>query len=167
MTGWQRFFLVFAICIGVMICFPQYKDNGLSFMALAFAFWTCIVMFLSVVIDLFGIYKVEMLHRIVSLAFLLLVAFSLLYYFPLPNHETPLKRIQNNQWPTSEDIHLGIKRLTFNFDFARRNIHREKNFINQKMDPEPVEKAKKEVKKAVKKPAEILDIVVAPEEEEK
>ena len=167
MTGWPRFFLLFAICIGIMICWPQYQANGLSFMALAFAFWTCMVMFFSFCVDLFGIYKAEWLHRLLSLAFLALVTFSLLYYFPLPNKDTPLKRLQRGDFPTSEDIHTGIRRLTFNFDFARRNVYREKNFINQKMDNTEENKTKKELKKVVKKPAEILDIIVDKKEEEK
>ena len=167
MTGWQRFFLIFAICVGILICWPQYDAKGLSFMVLAFAFWTCMVMFFSFSIELFGIYKVEWLHRLLSLAFLALVTFSFLYYFPLPHQQTPLQRLQQGQWPTSEDMRAGIRRLTFNFDFVHRNVHREQNFINQKVNNTDADKTKKELKKAVKKPAEILEIIMEKNEEEK
>jgi hypothetical protein len=92
---------------------------------------------------------------------------SLLFYFPLQEKQTPVIRLQKGQWPTTEDIQTGIRRLTFNFDFARRNVHREKNYINQKMDKSDLDKTKKEVKKVVKKSSEILDIVVDPKEEDK
>ena len=158
MTGWQRFFLLFAACIVVMILWPQYDMKGITFMSMAFILWTCIIMLLSVLINLFAIYKSEFLHRLVSVAFLIMMIGSLLYYFPLENKETPISRLLKHQWPTWQDIQEGTRRLTFNFDFARRNVHRDANYINQKIDKSSDDTD--ELKKAIKKQKEKLDIIV-------
>ena len=158
MTGWQRFFLLFVACVGVMIFWPQYDMKGVTFILMAFILWTCVIMLLSVLINLFAIYKSESLHRLVSLAFLVVMIGSLLYYFPLEDKQTPFSRLLKHQWPTGQDIKEGVKRLTFNFDFARRNVHREANFVNQKIDKASDDTD--ELKQAIKKQKEKLDIIV-------
>ena len=134
MSGWQRFFLLIIACTGVLICWPQYDGKGLTFMAMALILWTCVIILLSVLINLFAIYKLESLHRLISLAFLVIMIASLLYHFPSPQKQTPMSRMLNGQWPTLQDIQTGVRRLTFNFDFANRTVHGEENYVNQKID---------------------------------
>ena len=87
-----------------------------------------------------------------------------IYNFPLENDQTPYLRMKNNIWPTISDAKAGIERLTFNFDFVRRNVNNEKNYINQQFDK--ADSTKKEIKKAVQKTQEMLDIIVEPAEEQ-
>ncbi len=169
MSGWQRFFLLFLSCIGILILFPQYDSKGITFMGMAFILWTCIIILFSVLMNLFAIIKLDQVHRIFSLVFLGVMFLSLLYYFPLVNGQTPIKRLQQHQWPTQKDVQEGVKRLTFNFDFARRNVHRDSNYINQHYDKadEKKQEVKKEIKKTVKKTEQVLDILVEDVEENK
>ena len=167
MNGWARFFLLLVCCIVTLILWPQYNRAGLGFLGMFFILWTCITILLSVIVNIFAIYKLEWLHRLISIAFVVTMVACLLYYFPLANNQTPISRLKANQWPSGQDIQDGIKRLTFNFDFLRRNVHRDANYVNQKLDDGT--EATKEIKKIVKKQQETLDIVVEhfkPEEEE-
>ncbi|MBR3632348.1 MAG: hypothetical protein IKN49_04770 [Elusimicrobiaceae bacterium] len=171
MNGWARFFLLLVCCLVTLILWPQYNRASLAFLGMYFVLWTCITILLSVLINMFAIYKVEWLHRIISIVFVVVMAGCLLYYFPLINHQTPWARLKANQWPSGQDIQEGIKQLTFNFDFVRRNVHRDANYINQKLDDgkETTTETTQEIKKIVKKQQETLDIVVEqfkPEEEE-
>ena len=131
MSAWQRFFLLIIFCAGVMICFPQYDKQGFSFMLTAFCLWTCLIILLSIIVNLLGIYKFDFLHRIISLIFLAVMLGSLLYYFPLPNQQTPLSRLKNKQYPTSQDMNIGIRKLTFNFDFFRQNFQKKEETIKK------------------------------------
>jgi len=169
MTGWQRFLLLFVFCCGVMICWPQYDSHGITFIIMAFILWTCVIMLLSVFINLFAIDKWESLHRLLSIAFLLVMLGSLLYYFPLQEKQTPIKRLANGQFPTSGDLQEGLKRFTFNFDFVRRNARSETNFINQKIDTasEDATDTKTELKQIVKKQKAKLDTLVEKLEDKK
>lgn len=158
MTGWQRFFLLLVCAFGVLVLWPQYDGAGLAFLGMACLLWTCVIVLFSVLINLFAIYKLEWIHRLLSIGFIGLMAASLLYYFPLKNGETPVSRLKDNKWPTLQDAQEGIQRLTFNFDFVRRNVHRDANFVNQKLDD--ASDKTKEIKKSVKKTKETLDIIV-------
>lgn len=158
MTGWQRFFLLIVCIVGTLILWPQYDREGLTFMLMAGLLWTCVIVLLSVIINMFAIYKLEFLHRLISILFFGAVLVSLLYYFPLKGGDTPAKRMQNNHWPTLQDVREGMKRLTFNFDFVRRNVHRDANFINQKLDD--ASDTVKDIQKTAEKKKEVLDILV-------
>ncbi len=158
MTGWQRFFLLLVCCVGVLILWPQYNSDGLMFMAGAFLLWTCMIILLSVLGNVFALYKFEFLNRFISLLYLGVMLASLLYYFPLPDDQTPMGRLRQNVWPTVQDAKDGMKRLTFNFDFVRRHVHRDANYVNQKLDD--TSKKAAEIKKSLQKKKEKLDIVV-------
>lgn len=160
MSGWQRFFMLFLFTVGILLCFPQYNSKGFTFMAMAFILWCCIIILFTVLLNLFAIAKFDWLHRLLSIIFLLLMLASLMCHFPLIDGQTPFSRLKNGQLPTVADIEEGARRLTFNFDFVRRNVRRSDNYVNQQYD-KPAEQDKKEVKKPVKKPVEKpLDIVV-------
>lgn len=165
MTGWQRFFLLIVCSIAVLLLWPQYEAEGLAFMGMAFLLWTCVIILLSVLSNIFGIYKFEFLNRFVSILFLGALMASLLYYFPLKDKQTPASRLRDNQWPTLQDVSAGARRLTFNFDFVRRNVKRDANYVNQKIDG--ASEKTQEIKKAVKKQKEKLDIIVEEMEDDK
>lgn len=160
MNGWQRFFLLIVFCVGVLILWPQYDRAGLNFLVLAFVLWTCVIIMFSIFINIFALYKLENLHRLLSLVLAIVMLWSLLAYFPLKDNQTPLSRMQNNDWPTIPDVRQGIRQLTFNFDFVRRNVRRDDNYVNQtwRESKEKTQDAAKEVKKAVKETKEQLDI---------
>lgn len=164
MNGWAKFFLLIVCCIFTLILWPQYNTDSLQFMGLLALLWTCLILLVSIVGNIFALYKFEFLNRLVSLAYLAALLASLIYYFPLENDQTPYLRMKNNIWPTISDAKAGIERLTFNFDFVRRNANNEKNYINQQFDK--ADSAKKEIKKAVQKTQEVLDIIVEPAEEQ-
>ncbi len=158
MTGWQRFFLLIVCIAFTLILWPQYDRAGLMFMLMAGLMWTCVIVILSVIINMFALYKLELLHRLISIVFLAALIASFLYYFPLEGGETPAARLAKGQWPTETDVRRGIKQLTFNFDFLRRGVHNEANYINQKMDD--ASDTVKDIKKTAKKKKEALEILV-------
>lgn len=164
MNGWAKFFLLIVCCVFTLILWPFYDWTGLKFMGMLFLLWTALILLVSILTNLLALYKVEILNRFISLVFVLAMMASLVYYFPLENKQTPYLRLQNNVWPTLSDIKAGIKRLTFNFDFVRRNVHRDANYVNQKLDKNVP--TKEEVKKTVQKTQDVLDILVEPIEEE-
>lgn len=164
MNGWAKFFLLFVCCIFTLILWPQYNRESLQFMALLAVLWTCIILLISIVGNIFALYKFEFLNRLISLTFLVALVASLIYYFPLENNQTPFQRMQNNVWPTIADAKAGIKRLTFNFDFVRRNVNNDANYINQQM--EKASSQKKKIQKAVEKTQDVLDIIVEQADEE-
>ena len=164
MNGWAKFFLLIVCCIFTLILWPQYNTDSLQFMGLLALLWTCLILLISIVGNIFALYKFEFLNRLVSLAYLAALLASLIYNFPLENDQTPYLRMKNNIWPTISDAKAGIERLTFNFDFVRRNVNNEKNYINQQFDK--ADSTKKEIKKAVQKTQEMLDIIVEPAEEQ-
>ncbi len=165
MTGWQRFFLMIVCSLLVMILWPQYDSAGLTFMFMSALLWTCVIILLSVLSGIFGIYKFEFLNRFISILYLGALLACLLFYFPLKNGDTPAKRMQKNQWPTKADVKEGMRRLTFNFDFVRRNVNRDANFVNQKIDS--ATDTATEIRKELKEKKEQLDIFVEKLEGEK
>ncbi len=134
MTGWQRFFLLIACCIVTMILWPQYDEAGVTFMLMAGLLWTCVIIMLSVLSGIFGIYKFEFLNRFVSILYLGALMACLLFYFPLRNGETPAKRMQQGQWPTMQDVRNGLERMTLDFDFVHRTLRHDPSHLNEKME---------------------------------
>jgi hypothetical protein len=56
-------------------------------------------------------------------------------------YKAPIYQLQAGRHPTQKDIARGLKRMTFNFDFVRRNVRRGENFKNQEIKPDkPQEK---------------------------
>lgn len=164
MNGWAKFFLLIACCVITLILWPQYNREGLHFMLMLALLWTCLIMLVSVVGNIFALYKFETLNRLISIIYLVVMLASLIYYFPLQDGKTPYLRMKNNIWPTIADTKEGVKRLTFNFDFVRRNVRRDANFVNQKL--EDTSAATKKIQKKVEKAQDALDIIVEPIEEE-
>lgn len=163
MNGWSKFFLLIVSCFFVLILWPQYEKQALHFMGMLFLFWTCVIILISVVGNILALYKFELLNRLVSLLFLSALVYSLLNYFPLPDKKTPLLLLKNNTYPTLEDIQVGMKRLSFNFDFVRKSAENN-NYINQKIDDAAT--STKEIKKTIQEKTEALDILVEPFKEE-
>ena len=165
MNGWSKFFLLIVSCIFVLILWPQYEQESLRFMGMLFLFWTCVIILISVIGNILALYKFELLNRLVSLLFLGALVYSLLNYFPLSNKQTPLLLLKNNVYPTIADIQHGMKRLSFNFDFVRKSVQDESNYVNQQI--EKAAEQGKNIQKNIQETTEALDIIVEPFEEEK
>ena len=146
MNGWQRFAVLIVCCFVVMVLYPYFDAAGWTFMGVAFAMWTGVIVVLSIISNLFGLYKFDGLNKLIFFVLICAIMYSLLWYFPQEDKVTPINKIKYGEIPTKKDIEYGIKRFTFNLDFVRRNARRKENFINQDMDKDEV---KKEIKKKV------------------
>lgn len=131
MTGWQRFFLLILCYFIVLVLFPHYDAKGISFVFLSFGMWTGVIILLSIFINLFALYKLPPLNALITVAFVAAVFGSLLIYFPQKDRPAPINQLKHGEIPSSQDVELGIRQLTFNFDFVRRNVNRDENYINQ------------------------------------
>ncbi len=165
MTGIQRFFLLILCVLLVMICYPHFGTSGWVFAGTIILVWTGIILIMSVIGSLFGLYRFEGINRFLSWVFLLCVMASLLMYFPLEDNTTPLQRLKQGEIPTGADIKQGIEKFTFNFAFDKRNARSERNFVNQqdvkKAAQEAAQKeAQEAAKKAAQKALEKLEIIV-------
>lgn len=146
MNGWQRFAILLLCCFVVLVCYPNFDISGWTFIGLLIAMWTGGIIVLSIISNLFGLYRLESVNKFISIVFIFAVFYTLLWYFPQEDKVTPINKLKYGEFPTKADIDKGLKRFTFNFDFVRRNARRSENFINQDMDSE---KVKKEFKKTV------------------
>ena len=148
MNGWQRFGMLIVCCFLVMVLYPNFEGDAWNFILMVGGLWTGVIMVISVVSNLFGLYRFEGLNKLVTIALLGGIIYSLLWYFPQTDKVSPINKLKHGEFPTKEDLDKGLKRFTFNFDFVRRNVNRDENFINQDMNKE---KVKKEIKKQVSK----------------
>lgn len=146
MNGWQRFAILLLCCFAVMVLYPNFDAAGWTFIGIAIAMWTGAIIVLSIISNLFGLYRLETLNKLIALAFFCAVMYTLLWYFPQEDKVTPINKLKYGEIPSKADIEKGLKRFKFNFDFVRRNARRSENFINQDMDGD---KVKKELKKKV------------------
>ncbi len=146
MNGWQRFALLILCCFTVMVLYPDFGASGWTFIGVAMAMWTGVIMVLSVISNLFGLYRWETFNKLITFVLLCGIMYSLLWYFPQEDKVTPINKIKYGEIPTTKDVERGLKRFTFNFDFVHRNATRKENFINQELDGD---KVKKEIKKKV------------------
>ncbi len=141
MNGFQRTALVVLCILAVMVCFPDYPlGAGWMFAGIVLAAWVGVIMVLAVLLGVFGLDRFDFINRVVTLALLIGILYSLLWYFPQDNKPAPIMQLQAGQYPSSQTVMQGLKQLTFNFDFHRRNIHNRNNFINQKGLPPAEEK---------------------------
>ena len=155
MNGWQRFGMLIVCCFVVMVLYPNFEGNAWNFIFMIGGLWTGVIMVLSVISNLFGLYRFEGLNKLITIALLGGIIYSLLWYFPQTDKVSPINKLKHGEFPTKEDLDKGLKRFTFNFDFVRRNVNRDENFVNQDMNKE---KVKKEIKKQVtKKTDQMID----------
>ena len=149
-----------------MILYPDFGASGWTFIGMIIAMWTGVILILSVVSNLFGLYKWESLNKLIFFVLTCAIMYSLLWYFPQEDKVTPVNKIKYGEFPTKADIDRGLKRFTFNFDFVRRRADRAENFVNQEVEEnkegvkETKEKIQKHTKQAVKKMEDTLDIKV-------
>ena len=146
MNGFQRFAVLVLCLLLAMIFYPHYTMSVWPFMAAMLGIWTIVIMVLSAVMGIFGLDRFTWLNRLVSILLVVAIVYSVLCYMPQEDGIKPITRLRQGQYPTRADIEKGIKRLTFNFDFNRRNARSDKNFINQqdeKKQPAPAPKPKR------------------------
>lgn len=165
MIGLQRFCLLI-LCLGlVMICYPDYGAAGWAFAGTMILVWAGIILIMSVVGSLFGLYRFEGINRFLTWIFVLCVLASLFMFFPQEDKVTPLQKLQQGKIPTGADIQRGLNKFTFNFAFDRRNARSDKNFVNQKDAKQAAEEAAKKeaeeaARRAAKKALQKLEIIV-------
>ena len=165
MVGIQRFLLLVLGVLLVMICYPDFGVAGWTFAGTIILVWTGIILIMSVVGSLFGLYRFGGVDRFLTWIFVLCLLISVLMFFPQDDNLTPLQKLQQGKIPTGADIQRGLNKFTFNFAFDRRNARSDKNFINQKNSKEAAEesarkKAELDAKKAAKKALEKLEVIV-------
>ena len=161
MNGWQRFGMLIVCCFLVMVLYPNFEGDAWNFILMVGGLWTGVIMVISVISNLFGLYRFEGLNKLVTIALLGGIIYSLLWYFPQTDKVSPINKLKHGEFPTKEDLDKGLKRFTFNFDFVRRNVNRDENFINQDMNKEKVIKEiKKQVSKKTDQMIDELDIHV-------
>lgn len=157
MNGWQRFAIMLLCCFVVMVCYPNFDAAGWTFIGILIAMWTGAIMILSIISNIFGLYRLETLNKLITLVFICAVFYTLLWYFPQEDKVTPINKIKYGELPSKADIEKGLKRFKFNFDFVHRNARRAENFVNQDLDGK---KVKKEIKKTVSQKAdELIDSI--------
>lgn len=166
MNGWQRFMFLLMCYFVVMVLYPNYDAAGLYFVGVTLAMWTGVILVLSVISNMLGLYNFPSLSKLITFVLVVMIMCSLLWYFPQKDNVTPINKIKYGEVPTKEDIKRGLNRFTFNFDFVRRRADRAENFVNQELEEnkegvkETKEKIQKHTKKAVKKMEDTLDIKV-------
>ena len=165
MTGIKRFFWLL-LCVGVvMICDPNFGAAGWTFAGTIILVWTGIILLMSVIGSLFGLYRFGNIDDFLTFIFVLCVLASLLWYLPQDDKVSPINKLKHGEFPTGADIKRGIDKFTFNFAFDRRNARSEKNFIHQQ-DPKKIaeEEAKKqaelEAKRAAQRASQKLEISI-------
>ena len=165
MVGLQRFLLLVLCMLLVMICYPDFGIAGWTFAGTMILIWTGIILIMSVIGSLFGLYRFEGINRFLTWVFLLCVLASMLMYFPQDDKLTPFQKLRQGNIPTGSDIQRGLNKFTFNFAFDRRNARSEKNFVNQQDAKKAAEEAARKeaeqnAKKAAKKALEKLEVLV-------
>ncbi len=165
MVGIQRFLLLILCVLLVMICFPHFGVAGWTFAGTIVLVWTGIILIMSVIGTLFGLYRFDGINRFLTCVFFVCMLASILMYFPQDDNRTPFQKLCNGDIPTGADIEQGLNKFTFNFAFDRRNARSEKNFVNQKDAKKAAEeKARKEAEQnarnAAKKALQKLEVIV-------
>ena len=164
MNGWQRFGILLLCCIAVMILFPHYGGSAWPFIGIVMLMWLGVITLVSFVSNMFALERIEWLNRLLTLVLFCGIMYTLLWYFPQKDKVSPINKLKYGEYPTVADIKQGIKQLTFNFDFVRRNVSRDENFINQEKFNDTKKKARKAAKVAKEAPKEIVQIVEDEEE---
>ena len=165
MIGIGRFCLLI-LCVGlVMICYPDFGVSGWTFAGTVILVWTGIILLMSVVGSLFGLYRFDGINRFLTWVFLIAVLACMLFYFPQQDSRTPFEKLTQGQFPTGADIERGLNKFTFNFAFDRRNARSDKNFVNQQDAKKAAQEATRKeaeaaAKRAAKKALEKLEIIV-------
>lgn len=168
MLGISRFFMLLLCVVLVMICFPDYGVSGWTFAGTIVLVWSAVILIMSMVGSIFGLYRYEGINRFLSLVLFVGIMFSLLWYFPQEEKVSPINQLKYGDFPTGADIERGLDKFTFNFAFDKRNARSEKNFIHQQDPKQAAEEAAKKqaaeaAKKAAQKARQKLEVMVEEE----
>jgi len=148
MNGFQRFIFLILCILAVMVCFPYYPTGAVwGFVGMVLAIGTAVIVVIALPLGFFGFDRFEWVNRFVTVLLAAGILYSLLTYMPQEDGRAPIVKLQEGEIPSMETVKIGLKRLTFNFDFVRRNVNSEQNFVNQNNKKTTAEKAKKPVKK--------------------
>lgn len=131
MNGWHRVGILIVCCVLVMILFPNYDVSGWTFIGMMLLMWTGAIMLLSLIANMFGFSRSDRFNKLLTLVLMAMILFTLLWYFPQTDKVSPINKLKYGEYPTKATIKKGLKKLTFNFDFKRRNVRRDINYVNQ------------------------------------
>ncbi len=159
MNGWQRFGILFLCCFFVMVFFPQYDKAGWTFIGLIMLMWTGAIMLISLISNVFGLDRFDWFNRLLTLALVCGIMYTLLWYFPQTDKVSPVNKLKYGEYPTMDDIKKGVKKLTFNFDFATRGVQDHNKPLGESVNEasKQVQKAAKHIKKEAQSFIEIVD----------
>ena len=132
----KRFFILCMCTVLVMICFPDFGRSGWAFAGAFVLVWTGVILIMSVVDNIFGLYRYGGINPFLTFMLFIGVVISALFYLPQEDKVSPINKLKHGQIPTGADFQRGLKKFTFDFHFERRNPRRSENFINQR-EPEP------------------------------
>ena len=68
MNGWQRFAILLLCCFAVMVCYPDFDASGWTFIGILIAMWTGGILVLSIISNMFGIYRLETFKPILQIS---------------------------------------------------------------------------------------------------
>ncbi|WP_428050240.1 hypothetical protein [Candidatus Avelusimicrobium caledoniensis] len=159
MNGWQRFGILFLCCFFVMVLFPEYDKAGWTFIGLIMLMWTGAIMMLSLITNVFGLDRFDWFNRLLTLAVFCGIMYTLLWYFPQTDKVSPVNKLKYGEYPTMSDIKKGVKKLTFNFNFATRGVEDRHKPLGEKVDEasKQVQKTAQQIKKEAQSFIEIVD----------
>lgn len=159
MNGWQRFGILFLCCFFVMVFFPQYDKAGWTFIGLIMLMWTGAIMLISLISNVFGLDRFDWFNRLLTLALVCGIMYTLLWYFPQTDKVSPVNKLKYGEYPTMDDIKKGVKKLTFNFDFATRGVQDHNKPLGESVNEasKQVQKAAQQIKKEAQSFIEIVD----------
>lgn len=132
MLGIQRFFSMLFCLLIVMILFPDFGMSGWTFAGTIALVWTGVILIMSLVDSLFGLYRFGGINRFLTWVFLGAVIFSMLFLFPQDDAVSPINKLKYGQLPNASTIKRGIDKFSFNFAFDKRRAQDKENFINQR-----------------------------------
>lgn len=129
MTGWQRFFILILCYFAVLVMFPYYPTgSGVTFALASFGIFCAVIIVVTLIVNMLAIYKLPTLNALITLLFVGVVFYTLLNYLPQHERPAPLQQLKHGELPTTADMKLGMRRLTFNRDFHKEAYQRKTRY---------------------------------------
>ena len=87
-----------------MVLYPNYDAAGLYFVGVTLAMWTGVILVLSIISNMLGLYNFPSLNKLITFVLVVMIMCCLLWYFPQKDNVTPINKIKYGEVPTKEDI---------------------------------------------------------------
>lgn len=129
-----RFVLLFFLFATALICFPEYPENTVLTMFVAFIILFIAVMIISFVMTVLLLGRSSAFNHLFDLLLVLLVAFCLLKFIPQTDGVSPLTKLLNGNYPNAATIEKGIKKLDFRDLSIEKEIKNTTQELNKQVD---------------------------------